>query len=167
MDSKKIELCHMYIHRLNQPQAKQCNIYYFFLKISVQVYIVYKCNTHLCCWRANCFSLSPLHISLEVKQIITSHNVCSSLLKRILEAIDQCYWINTMSLSHLNFLGNKISLAQTKYRHFTGMRRGHSYERSLTTVKCYPWVVFQSHCDCKWLISVYVRDRGASLSRNG
>lgn len=69
--------------------------------------------------------------------------------------------------SHLNFLGNKISLAQTNYRHFTGMRRGHSYERSLTTVKCYPWVVFQSHCDCKWLISVYVRDLGASLSKNG
>lgn len=69
--------------------------------------------------------------------------------------------------SHLNFLGNKISLAQTNYRHFTGMRRGHSYERSLTTVKCYPWVVFQSHCDYKWLISVYVRDLGASLSKNG
>ena len=35
--------------------------------------------------------VSPPLTRAEVKQIITSHNVCSSLLKRILEAIDQCY----------------------------------------------------------------------------
>lgn len=78
-----------------------------------------------------CFFLSLLlHISLEVKQIITSHNVCSSLLKRILEVIDQCYWINTMSLSHLNFLDNKITGPNNQDTFYRDMRRGHSYERS-------------------------------------
>ena len=149
-----------------QPRSKNFqNIWstYIFSSCSFIIICVMHCQTPPGCFF---LSLSFTYIT-RVKQITASHNICSSLLKRILEAIDQHYWINTMSLSHFNFLDNKISLAQTNYRHFTGMRRGNSYERSLTTVKCYPWVVFQSHCDCKWLISVYVRDLGASLSRNG
>ena len=61
------------------------------------------------------FSLSPLSISLEAKQTNNNKPQClfKYTVKRILEAIDQCYGINTMSPPHLNFLDNKISLAQT------------------------------------------------------